>query len=68
LSRRGRQIRPTAPPDRIEEEIAVRSAIRTGLVLAAAVLLLGLSGCGVFCSGAGTNGWAGGACGTTMRF
>ncbi|MEX3527400.1 MAG: hypothetical protein VB143_09285 [Burkholderia sp.] len=36
--------------------------------LAAAALLLGLGGCGVFCSGAGTNGWAGGACGATVRF
>ncbi|WP_186288803.1 hypothetical protein [Burkholderia gladioli] len=43
--------------------------VRIGLRwLAAAALLLGLGGCGVFCSGAGTNGWAGGACGTTVRF
>ncbi len=41
---------------------------RVLLVAAVALLLPALGGCGVFCSGTGTHGWVGGACGTTVHF
>ncbi|WDD93815.1 hypothetical protein Bsp3421_003915 [Burkholderia sp. FERM BP-3421] len=45
-------------------------AMKYRLRLAAAALALAfvLSGCGVFCGGAGTNGGYAGGCGTRMSF
>jgi hypothetical protein len=49
--------------------MAVRQTIKRRVFLLACVALtLALGGCGVFCNGAGTNGWVGGACGTTVHF
>ncbi|WP_242468260.1 hypothetical protein [Burkholderia plantarii] len=49
--------------------MAVRQTIeRRVFLLACVALTLALGGCGVFCNGAGTNGWVGGACGTTVHF
>ncbi len=42
--------------------------MRRVFLLACVALALALGGCGVFCNGAGTNGWVGGACGTTVHF
>ncbi|WP_323118914.1 hypothetical protein [Burkholderia alba] len=44
--------------------------MKRSLLLAVVTIALvsGLSGCGVFCGGAGTNGGYAGGCGTSMRF
>ncbi len=41
---------------------------RLRLAAAALALAFVLSGCGIFCGGAGTNGGYAGGCGTRMSF
>ncbi|MCM2492834.1 hypothetical protein [Burkholderia glumae] len=52
----------------IRQTIVRRTRRRRGVLLACTVLMLALGGCGVFCGGAGSKDWIGGACGTTVHF